>query len=55
MAGGNTRQIAIMSICSIIGGVVGGVAGMYWLQPGVLIPIGVVVGLSIGLALGRSR
>lgn len=55
MASGNSRQIMFMTVCSIAGGVVGGLAGMYWLQPAILIPIGVVVGLSIGLALGRRR
>ncbi|WP_157521983.1 hypothetical protein [Herbidospora cretacea] len=51
----NSRHITYMTVCSILGGVIGGLAGMYWLQPQTLIPIGVVVGLSIGLALGRRR
>ncbi|MGJ6962602.1 hypothetical protein ACSDR0_11895 [Streptosporangium sp. G11] len=55
MASENSRQIMFMTVCSIAGGVIGGLAGMYWLQPAILIPIGVVVGLSIGLALGRRR
>ncbi len=44
------KQILIMAAASIIGGIIGGVAGLYWLSPGILIPVGVVVGIAVGLA-----
>lgn len=48
------KPILIMAIASIIGGVVGYVAGLYWLSPGILIPIGVVVGIAVGLAFANG-
>ncbi|MDH2426884.1 hypothetical protein [Sphaerisporangium sp. TRM90804] len=47
------RRFVVMSIFSILGGVIGYVAGLFWLQPAILIPIGVVAGLSVGLAVSR--
>lgn len=50
------KSILIMAVFSIIGGVIGYVAGRFWLSPGVLIPIGVVIGIAVGLAfVNRSK
>lgn len=48
------KPIIVMAISSVIGGVVGYVAGLYWMSPGVLIPIGVVIGISVGLAIANG-
>ncbi|MEU3310039.1 hypothetical protein ACWGSK_27325 [Nocardiopsis sp. NPDC055551] len=52
----NTKQIVVMSATSVAGGVIGGVAGLFVLGPHILIPIGVVIGIAVGLSLSkRSR
>lgn len=39
-----------MSIAAALGGVIAGLIGTVWLSPGVLIPIGVVIGLAVAQA-----
>jgi hypothetical protein len=51
----NTNQVLIMSIGAVVGGLIGWLIGLWWLSPGILIPIGVVVGLAIGLSVANSR
>lgn len=50
----NSRQVAIMSTAAVIGGILGFVAGLFVLSPTILIPIGVVVGVAIGLSFARN-
>lgn len=49
------KQITTMSIGSIAGGVLAGVSGLWWWDPGFLIPIGVVIGLSVGGAVAARK
>lgn len=51
----NTRQIMIMSIAAIIGGVLGFIIGQFVLTPTILIPIGVVVGLAASLPMAQKQ
>ncbi len=51
----NSRQILIMSVLAIIGGVLGFIIGQFVLTPTILIPIGVVIGIAAGLPLARKR
>lgn len=51
----NTRQIMIMSIAAIVGGVLGFIIGQFVLTPTILIPIGVVIGLAISLPMAQKQ
>ncbi|MFD0773862.1 hypothetical protein ACFQZ2_07980 [Streptomonospora algeriensis] len=50
-----TRQIVIMSATSILGGVIGWIVGMYAIGAHILIPVGVVIGVAVGMSLSRHR
>ncbi|WP_157036303.1 hypothetical protein [Streptomonospora alba] len=50
-----TRQIVIMSATSILGGVIGWVVGMYAIGAHILIPVGVVIGVAVGMSLSKHR
>lgn len=43
-----------MSITAVLGGAVGALVGTVWLSPGILIPIGVVIGLAVVQAARRG-
>jgi uncharacterized membrane protein YoaK (UPF0700 family) len=51
----NSRQILVMSIASIIGGIIGFIVGQFVLSPAVLIPIGVVIGIAVSLPMVQKR
>ena len=49
------KQILVMSVAAIIGGVIGGLCGLFVLNPGILIPIGVVIGIAVSLPMVNSK
>jgi hypothetical protein len=51
----NNRQILIMSIASIIGGVLGFIVGQFVLTPTILIPIGVIIGIAVSLPMASKK
>ncbi|QBI54877.1 hypothetical protein [Streptomonospora litoralis] len=51
--GQGSKQIAIMSATSIVGGLIGWGVGTVVIGAHILIPIGVVVGVAIGLSLSK--
>ncbi|MEV1294078.1 hypothetical protein [Pseudonocardia sp. NPDC049635] len=51
----NTKQILVMSLGAVIGGIVLGICGMWVLNPGIMIPIGVVIGLAVTMPMVRKK
>jgi uncharacterized membrane protein YoaK (UPF0700 family) len=51
----NSRQILVMSIAAILGGVLGFVIGQFVLNPTILIPIGVIIGIAVSLPVAQKK
>jgi uncharacterized membrane protein len=49
----NKPTVAAMSIGAVAGMVAGGLLGLIWWTPAILIPIGLVCGLAVAQAAGR--
>ncbi|HYG84083.1 MAG TPA: hypothetical protein VD907_04340 [Verrucomicrobiae bacterium] len=51
----NNNQVVVMSISAVLGGLIGWFVGTYWLSPAILIPIGVVIGIAVGMAATKAK